>query len=30
LQPGRDWRLEVTDERANTVFLICVSAKYMN
>jgi hypothetical protein len=30
LQPGRDWRLEVTDERANTVFLISVSAKYMN
>jgi hypothetical protein len=29
LQPGRDWRLEVTDERADTLFLICVSAVCM-
>jgi hypothetical protein len=28
LQPGCDWRLEVTDESANPLFLICVSAKY--
>ena len=28
LQPGRDWRLEVTDEFAKPLFLICVSARH--
>jgi hypothetical protein len=27
LQPGRDWRMEVTDEFANPLFVISVSAK---
>ena len=27
LQPGRDWRMEVTDEFANPLFVINVSAK---
>ena len=27
LKPGRDWRLEVTDEFANTLFVLQVSAK---
>ena len=27
LQPGRDWRMEVTDEFANPLFVINVSAR---
>ena len=27
LQPGLDWRMEVTDEFANTLYVINVSAK---
>lgn len=27
LQPGRDWRMEVTDEFANPLYVIQVSAK---
>ena len=27
LQPGRDWRMEVTDEFANPLYVINVSAK---
>jgi hypothetical protein len=28
LQPGRDWQMEVTDEFANPLYVIRVSAKY--
>jgi len=28
LRPGQDWRMEVTDEFANTLYVINVSAKY--
>jgi hypothetical protein len=28
LKPGCDWRLEVTDEFANPLYLIRISAKY--
>jgi hypothetical protein len=27
LQPGRDWRMEVTDEFANPLYVIQISAK---
>ena len=30
LQPGRDWRMEVTDEFANPLFVINVSAKIVH
>jgi hypothetical protein len=28
LQPGCDWRMEVTDESSNALYVISVSAKY--
>lgn len=28
LRPGCDWRMEVTDEYSNELYVICVSAKY--
>jgi hypothetical protein len=30
LQPGVDWRMEVTDEFANPLYVINVSAKHSN
>jgi hypothetical protein len=28
LRPGCDWRMEVTDESSNALYVICISAKY--
>jgi hypothetical protein len=30
LQPGVDWRMEVTDESSNSLYVIHVSAKHSN